>query len=110
MMSTLVDVLSWALLLSGSALLLIGGVGLIRFPDFYSRVQAAGLTDTLCSICILLGLVLQADNVPLAAKILFTLLFLLFTGPTAAHALAKTAHHDGLQPWRPKDGGASSNR
>lgn len=108
-MAQTIDVLSWILLMSGSALLLIGGIGLIRFPDFYSRVQAAGLTDTLCSICILIGLMLQADSVPLAAKILFTLLFLLFTGPTAAHALAKTAHHDGLRPWKPGGGGAPSN-
>lgn len=108
-MTLAIDILSWILLMSGSALLLIGGIGLIRFPDFYSRVQAAGLTDTLCSICILIGLMLQADSVPLAAKILFTLLFLLFTGPTAAHALAKTAHHDGLRPWKRDKGGASSN-
>lgn len=107
-MAALIDVLSWILLIAGSVLLLIGGIGLLRFPDFYSRVQAAGLTDTLCSICILIGLMLQADSVPLAAKILFTLLFLLFTGPTAAHALAKTAHHDGLKPWRRGGGGASS--
>ncbi|MCC5888432.1 MAG: monovalent cation/H(+) antiporter subunit G [Gammaproteobacteria bacterium] len=108
-MALALDILSWILLLSGSALLLIGGIGLIRFPDFYSRVQAAGLTDTLCSICILTGLMLQADSVPLAAKILFTLLFLLFTGPTAAHALTKTAHHDGLRPWKQDKGGAPSN-
>ena len=109
-MGLTIDILSWALLMSGSLLLLIGGIGLIRFPDFYSRVQAAGLTDTLCSICILLGLMLQADTVPLAAKIMFTLLFLLFTGPTAAHALAKTAHHDGLRPWKQDKGGAPSNQ
>ncbi|TVS15618.1 MAG: monovalent cation/H(+) antiporter subunit G [Gammaproteobacteria bacterium] len=106
----ILDILSWTLLMAGSLLLIVGGVGLIRFPDFYSRVQAAGLTDTLCSIFILLGLLLQADNVPLAAKILFTLLFLLFTGPTAAHALAKTAHHDELEPWKADAGGASSKQ
>ncbi len=109
-MAVLLDTLSWILLLAGSALLIIGGIGLIRFPDFYSRVQAAGLTDTLCSICILLGLMLQAGSITLAGKILFALLFLLFTGPTAAHALAKTAHFDRLEAWKSGDGGASSKR
>ncbi len=109
-MALAIEISSWVLLMAGSALLIIGGIGLIRFPDFYSRVQAAGLTDTLCSIFILTGLMLQADSVPLAAKILFTLLFLLFTGPTASHALAKTAHNDGLRPWKRDDGGAPSNQ
>ncbi|MCC5867318.1 MAG: monovalent cation/H(+) antiporter subunit G [Gammaproteobacteria bacterium] len=109
-MGIVLDILSWMLLLAGSALMVIGGIGLIRMPDFYSRIQAAGLTDTLCSILILLGLTLQADSVPLAAKLLFTLVFLLFTGPTAAHALAKTAQHDRLEPWRRAPGGASSKR
>lgn len=109
-MSVVLDILSWILLLAGSVLLIIGGIGLIRMPDFYSRIQAAGLTDTLCSILILLGLTLQADSIPLAAKLLFTLVFLLFTGPTAAHALAKAARHDGLEPWRRASGGASSKR
>lgn len=110
-MNLILDVLSWLLLGIGSVLLIIGGIGLIRFPDFYTRVQAAGLTDTLVSIAILLGLALQADTLPVIAKLLFTLLFLLFTGPTAAHALAKAARHDALEPWRPgKAGGESSKR
>lgn len=109
-MTEVLDVLSWILLAIGSLLLIIGGIGLLRFPDFYSRVQAAGLTDTLCSISILLGLLLQATSVPVAAKLLFTLIFLMLTGPTAAHALSKTAHHDLLKPWRGDAGGPPSNR
>jgi multicomponent Na+:H+ antiporter subunit G len=57
----------------------------------------------------LLGLLLQADSVPVAAKLLFTLLFLMLTGPTAAHALAKAAHHDQLKPWRSDTGEPPSN-
>lgn len=109
-MNQLLEIASWILLGTGSLLLLIGGIGLLRFPDFYSRVQAAGLTDTLCSISILLGLLLQANSVPVAAKLVFTLLFLMLTGPAAAHALAKTAHHDQLKPWRGDAGGPPSNR
>jgi multicomponent Na+:H+ antiporter subunit G len=107
-MGLLLDLLSWILLLTGSVFLLIGGVGLLRFPDFYSRLQAAGLTDSLCAITILLGLMLQADSLPVAVKLLFTLGFLLFTGPLAALAMAKAARHSRLDPWRPGKGGGSS--
>lgn len=109
-MSLILDIVSVVMLGLGSLLLLIGGVGLLRFPDFYSRIQAAGLTDTLVSLLILVGLMLQADSIPTAAKLLFTLLFLLFTAPTASHALAKAARHGKLKPWQPGEGGASSKR
>jgi len=108
MMGLLLDLLSWALLLIGSAFLLVGGIGLLRFPDFYARLQAAGITDTVSSITILLGLTLQADALPTAVKLLFTLAFLLFTAPLASLSLAKAARHSRVDPWRPQDGGGSS--
>ena len=98
-MSLVLDLLSWFLLVSGSILLIISAIGLVRFPDFYSRIQAAGMTDTLCMILVLLGLVLQADSVEVAAKLLFTLVFLFFTAPTASHALTKAARQSKLAPW-----------
>lgn len=110
MLAGLLTLLSWLLLLAGSGLLLVGGIGLLRLPDFYSRLQAAGMTDTLASIAILLGLMLQADALSTAVKILFTLLFLLFTAPLAALAMAKTARKRKLDPWRPESGGGSSPR
>lgn len=103
-MALALDILSWLLLGIGSVLLVIGGIGLIRFPDFYSRMQAAGITDTLCSMAILIGLLLQADSLPTAAKLVFTLLFLLFTAPTASHALAKAARHNRVDPWQNGEG------
>lgn len=104
-MSLFLDILSWILLGVGSVFLVIGGIGLLRFPDFYSRMQAAGITDTLCSMSILIGLMLQAESLPTAAKILFTLLFLLFTAPTASHALAQGAQHNRVEPWQKGEGG-----
>ena len=113
-MSLVLDLLSWLLILSGSILLVISAIGLVRLPDFYSRDQAAGMTDTLCMILILLGLVLQADSLEVAAKLMFTLAFLFFTAPTASHALTKAARQSKLEPWRPDadtdvdEGGESS--
>jgi multicomponent Na+:H+ antiporter subunit G len=107
-MSLLLDLLSGLMLVSGAILVVISGVGLLRFPDFYSRIQAAGMTDTLCMILILGGLMLQTDSLGVAAKLLFTLVFLFFTAPAASHALTKAARQRKLSPWRSDKEGESS--
>ena len=66
-------------------------MGILRFPDFFSRLHPAGVTDTLCASLILLGLMLQATEIAVVAKLLLILFFLLFTTPSATLALAKTA-------------------
>jgi multicomponent Na+:H+ antiporter subunit G len=99
MADLLIDMLSWALLLAGGLFGVLGGLGLLRFPDFYTRLHAAGVTDTLCAMLIIAGLVLQAGLGLLSLKLVLILLFLLFTAPTATHALARAAMVDGLQPW-----------
>ncbi len=58
-MAVLIDLLSWLILLGGVAFALIGSVGLLRMPDFYTRLHAAGITDTLGAGLILLGLMLH---------------------------------------------------
>lgn len=103
-MSAVIDLLSWVLLIGGSVFCIIGGIGLVRFPDFYSRIHATGLTDTLGAGLVLLGLVLQAGFSLITAKLLFILLFLLVTGPTANHALVKAAYAHGIRvPGTPED-------
>ena len=101
----IVDVLSWVLLLGGGLVGILGGIGLLRFPDFYARLHAAGMTDTLCALMIIAGLILQAGFTLLSIKLALILLFLLFTSPTASHALARAALTDGLKP----EGEQSSN-
>ncbi|MFP4207832.1 MAG: monovalent cation/H(+) antiporter subunit G [Wenzhouxiangella sp.] len=90
--------LSGTLLLVGGAFGFIGGLGLFRLPDFYTRLHGAGITDTLCAICIGAGLILQSGISLLTLKLLLILLFLLFTAPTATHALSRAAMIDGLEP------------
>ncbi|MEN8800651.1 MAG: monovalent cation/H(+) antiporter subunit G [Thiogranum sp.] len=94
----IIDILSWICLLAGGALGIVGGIGIHRFPDFYSRLHAAGITDTLCAMLILLGLGLQAGWSLAAFKLALIFMFLFFTSPTASHALANAAQHSGLQP------------
>ncbi len=108
-----IDILSALMLLTGSAFAVIGGIGIMRFPDVYTRLHAGGITDTLAPLLIVGGLVLQSGFSLLSFKLLLILLFLLFTTPTASHATARAAMAAG---WRPlgednkkADGEESSN-
>lgn len=92
------DIVSWILLLSGGFFCISGGVGMLRFPDFYTRIHAAGVTDTLGAGLILIGLMLQSTDLIVVLKLILVLLFGLLTSPTASHALAKAAMHSKLNP------------
>ncbi|MEE2825308.1 MAG: monovalent cation/H(+) antiporter subunit G [Planctomycetota bacterium] len=93
-----VDVASWAFLLLGSFFSIVGGIGIIRLPEFFSRLHAGGVTDTLGATLIVVGLLLQVDSGLIAIKLLMILFFLLVTSPTSCHALAKSAISEGLEP------------
>jgi len=85
------DMLSWVMLLGGGGFVLVGGIGVIRLPDLYTRMHAASLTDTLGTMLILGGIMLQAGLTLASIKLAVIVLFLLLTGPTATYALANAA-------------------
>ena len=93
------ELLSALLLLGGALLGISGGIGLLRFPDFYTRLHAAGVTDTLCAGLFLAGLALHFGWTLASVKLGMIFVFLLFTSPTACHVLARTAFRSGLAPW-----------
>ena len=90
-------------LLTGSFLCVSGGVGLLRFPDFYNRLHAAGITDTLASAMILIGLMLQNPDGLVIVKLLIILLMILLISPTASHALAQSALRNDVKPIDKKE-------
>ena len=92
------DILSWIMLVSGALLCVIGGIGMLRLPEFYTRIHAASVTETGGAILILGGLLLQAPDFPVAVRLVLVLIFLLYTSPTATHALAKAAREAGMEP------------
>jgi multicomponent Na+:H+ antiporter subunit G len=96
--NTIVEVISALCLLIGSFLCISGGVGVLRFPDFYTRMHAVGVTDTLAAGMILVGLMLQSPDSQVVIKLMMILLMTLFINPTASHALAKAAIHNRLLP------------
>ena len=103
----ILDILSGISIAIGAYFVLVGGIGLIRMPDLFSRMHPAGILDTAGAGFLLLGFILQADDWLVAAKLALIFVFLLFTSPVATHALAHAALLDGLKPWtksRKKDG------
>ena len=107
-MSDITFFASWVCLVAGGVFCVTGALGLVRMPDFYTRMHAASVTDTLGAGLILLGLVLQAGLTLVAVKLLMIGLLIFFTSPAATHALAKAAYARGLKPLLAVDGSASS--
>jgi len=99
----MIDLLSWICLGLGGLLGIIGGVGMHRLPDFYTRLHAAGTTDTLCAALFLLGLGLQAGLTLASFKLFLIFAFIFFTSPTASHSLANAAMLGGIKPWTKDD-------
>lgn len=93
-----IDWLSGLALAVGALFALIGAIGLLRLPDFYTRLHAAGVIDTLGPALILLGLMLRAGWTLTSVKLLLVLGFLWFTGVVASHALARAALSDPENP------------
>lgn len=98
------DGLTVLCLIGGLVFVLAGTIGVLRLPDFYTRLHAAGMTDTLGAELILFGLIIQSDSWQVIAKLLMVGFFLFVTSPTATHAVAHSAYRAGEKPklgkWR----------
>lgn len=92
------DIISWLLLIIGALFCIVGGIGVLRFPDFYSRLHGAGITDTLGAGLVLVGLMFQGGLSMVTVKLVMILAFMWLTSPTSTHAVAKAAHSSGLEP------------
>ena len=97
-MALVLDVLSWVCLLGGAVFLLVGAIGLLRFPDFYTRLHAVSVCDTMGAGLVLIGLMLQGGLSLVTVKLLLIFYFMMFSGPTAVHALAGAALQGKLKP------------
>ncbi len=98
-METVLDIISWILLALGGAVAVLSGVGLLRFPDVYSRMHATSMLESLGAFCVLLGLFLQSGFTVVGAKLVILYVFLLLTAATSGHALAKSTYEAGVKPY-----------
>jgi len=92
-------VITIILIVGGAFFLTVSAVGLLRLPDFYTRLHVVGKSETLGAILLLAGLAVYNGWELSTFKILFILFFTLIANPTATHAISQTALHSGLQPW-----------
>ena len=97
-MALALEIASWALLCAGGAFCMVGALGMLRMPDFYTRMHAASVIDTVGAGLLLAGMILQAGMTLVSVKLLFVALLLFFASPTATHALARAALVRGVQP------------
>ena len=99
-MEMMADVLSWVCILGGLFFIVVGAVGVIRMPDVYTRLHAAGMTDTMGAGLLLMGMSFQAGITLVAVRLLLIWGFLLFTSPIATYALSRAALHGNVVPIR----------
>lgn len=93
------EIISSVLILGGVFFLALGAVGLIRFPDFYTRMHAAGKCDTLGSLLVVSGLAVYNGLALGSFKLIFIAVFIFLTSPTATHAIARAALKNDLPMW-----------
>ena len=91
-MEYLAEIFSWIFILLGSFLILVGSIGLIRLPDFWSRLHGASITDTGGVLFLLIGMMIQAGSIWIFLKLVAIGIFLFISSPTASHAIANAAY------------------
>jgi len=92
-----------ALVCGGAFFAFVAAVGLLRLPDLYTRAHSASKSDTLGAVLALAGVALVFGADIALAKTLFLLAFMFITNPTAAHAITRAAHDQGIEPWTVAD-------
>ncbi len=90
-------------LAGGCFFILVASIGLVRFPDFFSRMHPAGKTDSLGQILTLGALIIYEGISMVSLKLLIIICFMLIANPTATHGLANAAYTTGLKPWQKGD-------
>ena len=99
-MSQVLDLLTVILVLAGVFIALVSALGVLRLPDFFTRIHPAGKNDSLGQVLLLLGLMLQATSWQVAVKLLLISAFLVITTPSSTYAIARAAIADGRVPWK----------
>lgn len=93
------SVITLGLIAIGLSLLTIAAIGVLRFPDFYTRSHALGLADTLGIGFVLAGLAVYQGLTLTAVKTVLILIFLFHLNPVISHLTLRAALRTGLRPW-----------
>jgi multicomponent Na+:H+ antiporter subunit G len=105
------DIVCTAFLAAGCFVALTGAVGLLRMPDFYTRLHPAGKNDSFSQFLIMVGLLFEAwrpefrEIVGIVPRLVLITLFIYLTSPVSTHAVTRAAYLSGLKPWKKEDAG-----
>ena len=102
-MEAVLDLVSWIFLLGGAFFAVVGGIGVLRMPDLFTRLHAAGITDTMGAGLILTGLMFQGGLTTVTVKLLLILAFLWISSPVSTYALARATLAHGQEPFWAED-------
>lgn len=94
------NLLSIIFILTGCVFFLAGTLGLLRFPDTYTRLHALTKADNIGLGLIVVGLSIQAENWAAVGKLFFIWILVLLASASVAHLIAKAAFHSGVLPWK----------
>ena len=97
--TTIITGITGIFLFVGCFFVVAASIGVVRFPDFYSRMHPAGQNDTLGQALILVGLIIYEGFSFVSIKLLLIIIFIFIVNPTATHAIAKAAYTAGVKPW-----------
>lgn len=103
------DIVTAVFLAGGCLVAFTGALGILRMPDFYSRLHPAGKNDSFAQFLIMVGLLFQANRpefseiVGISARLILITLFIYLTSPIATHAITRAAHLAGLKVWQKED-------
>ena len=95
------DIVAGVLIAGGLFFHAVAALGVVRMPDFYTRLHAVSKAETLGVILTLAGLVVLAGFSLVSVKLVFVGVFLFLANPTSTHAIARAALRTGQKPWRP---------
>lgn len=96
----ILDWLSYLLVVSGGAFFFAGTLGLLRFPDVYTRLHALTKADNLGLGLVSAGVILQSESFAGALKVLLIWLLVLLTSSSACYLVAAAALRSGVKAWR----------
>jgi multicomponent Na+:H+ antiporter subunit G len=91
------------LVVLGAFFMMIGSIGVVRLPDFFTRSHATSKSDTLGIMLLVGGLICYEGLSINSLKLLVIFVFVALANPVGAHALARAAFKFGIKPWFRKE-------
>ena len=96
----ILDIVGTTLICVGLFFIAVTAIGVLRLPDFFTRVHAVSKTETLGIGLVMLGLAFHAPSLLTGGKLVFAAIFVFIANPVSAHLLTRAAIRRGVFPWR----------